>query len=230
MASGAPADSPRRDTAPPAPAPGLGSDGPAPASGTDLRGDTAPSRRYAVFLRGVNVGGITLRMADLRELLAGLPLRDVATVLASGNATCTSDLDPQALRTAVQDALRRRFAYEAWVVVVEHGDLVNLAASVPVGAADPGGDRTAPAAPPDQHTYVTFFTEPAERDALLAEARDLADRPVLLEGAPAVAWRSPKGSSTDMPLAKILARSRYAAVSTTRNINTVHRVLRLLDA
>ena len=58
----------------------------------------------------------------------------------------------------------------------------------------------------------------------------LADRPVLLEGAPAVAWLSPKGSSTNMPLAKILARSRYAAVSTTRNINTVHRVLRLLDA
>jgi uncharacterized protein (DUF1697 family) len=181
---------------------------------------TAPGAafRYAVFLRGVNVGGVTMRMADLRDELAGLPVAEVATVLASGNVTCSSSLAPADLKERVEGALRRRFGYEAWVIVVERADLVGIAAAVPAPAGPPGG----------VHTYVTFFTGRAERDGFLAEAAALAEQPTVLTGGTAISWFSPKGQSTEVPVAKLLARARYASTSTTRNINTVDKVLRLL--
>ncbi|RJT82051.1 DUF1697 domain-containing protein [Arthrobacter cheniae] len=182
-------------------------------------------QRYAIFLRGVNVGGITVRMADLRSVLGTLPLTDVATVLASGNVTCTSELDAAAIKDLVEDALRRRFQYQAWVIVVGRADLAAVAASVPT--RPDGGDGTS-VAPPDVHTYVTLFTGRDELTAFLDDANGIEEQPTVLAGRTAVAWFSPKGRSTDVPLAKLLARSRFAAVSTTRNINTIEKVLGLL--
>jgi uncharacterized protein (DUF1697 family) len=180
-------------------------------------------QRYAIFLRGVNVGGITVRMADLRSVLGNLPLTEVATVLASGNVACTSELDAAALKDLVEEALRRRFRYQAWVIVVGQADLAALAASVPTRPE--GGTSVAP---PDVHTYVTLFTGKDELTAFLEDANGIEEKPTVLAGRTAVAWFSPKGRSTDVPLAKLLARSRFAAVSTTRNINTIEKVLRLL--
>ncbi|MHA7238455.1 DUF1697 domain-containing protein [Arthrobacter sp. TMS1-12-1] len=179
-------------------------------------GDDAPApHRYAIFLRGVNVGGVTIRMADLRGLLAGLPVDDVATVLASGNVTCSSLLDAGHLADLVEEALRARYGYPARVIIVERADLAAIAASVPASDA------------PDTHTYVTLFSGPTERAAFVDEARGLGEEPVPLAGGTAVAWFPPKGSSTDVPLAKLLARARHAAHSTTRTIRTVEKVLRL---
>ncbi|MDQ0735263.1 DUF1697 domain-containing protein [Arthrobacter agilis] len=175
-----------------------------------------PLHRYAVFLRGVNVGGVTVRMAELRDLLAGLPVADVATVLASGNVTCSSALGPLDLKRTVEEALGARFGYTAWVIVTERAELGAIAASVP---QPPGGAGPV-------HTYVTLFTGTDELAAFLREAHEL--QPVVLDGGTAIGWFAPKGRSTDVPLARLLARARFAATSTTRNINTVEKVLRLL--
>ncbi len=40
---------------------------------------------WVALLRGVNVGGITIRNADLARVFAGLGFDDVRTVLVSGN-------------------------------------------------------------------------------------------------------------------------------------------------
>ncbi len=176
------------------------------------------ARRYAIFLRGVNVGGITVRMADLRAELATLPVDDVATVLASGNVTCTSRLAPAELKALMEQALRRRFGYVAWVIVVGHDALRAMFASL----TEPAGSS------PEEHTYVTFFAGAEELEAFLREARAVPDQPAILAGGTAICWRSPKGRSTDVPLAKLLARARYVSTSTTRNTTTIARVLRLL--
>lgn len=41
--------------------------------------------KYAALLRGVNVGGITMKMADMRDALETAGFAGVTTVLASGN-------------------------------------------------------------------------------------------------------------------------------------------------
>ena len=55
----------------------------------------------------------------------------------------------------------------------------------------------------------------------------LGEHPAVLTGS-AIAWFARKGTSTEVPLAKLLARARHAATSTTRNVNTVDKVLHLL--
>ena len=50
---------------------------------------------YAVFLRGINVGGINIKMADLKEALKAGPFTGVKTLLASGNVVLASDLAPE---------------------------------------------------------------------------------------------------------------------------------------
>src|SRR5690606_15923848 len=74
--------------------------------------------RYVILLRGVNVGGVTVKMAELRELLESLGYAEVRTVLASGNALVTSESTAEAVKADVETALRARFGYPAWVQVL----------------------------------------------------------------------------------------------------------------
>lgn len=47
--------------------------------------------KYAALLRGVNVGGITMKMADVRDALETAGFAGVTTVLASGNVLLDAD-------------------------------------------------------------------------------------------------------------------------------------------
>ena len=47
---------------------------------------------YAMFLRGINVGGINIKMADLRDALKDAGFADAKTLLASGNVVLSSNL------------------------------------------------------------------------------------------------------------------------------------------
>lgn len=191
-------------------------------------------RSYAIFLRGVNVGGITVRMADLRDELATLPLTEVRTVLASGNVTCSTTLDLAELEARVEESLRRRFGYDARVFGVGREELVAIAAAVPPQPAGPtaeGGTTTTTTtgSRSGMHTYVTLFRSGADLDVFLEEARELGEQATVLPGGAALAWFSPVGRSTDVPVARLLARARYASTTTTRNITTIERVLDLLS-
>jgi uncharacterized protein (DUF1697 family) len=95
---------------------------------------------WIALLRGVNVNGITIRNADLADLFRSLGHTDVRTVLASGNVvfTTTDPVDPVELRASVEQALRDRFGYDAWIVLVRHDALADLVAGFPFA---PAADR-----------------------------------------------------------------------------------------
>ena len=46
--------------------------------------------RYAAFLRGVNVGGVNLKMAEVAKTLEDAGFTNVQTILASGNVVLES--------------------------------------------------------------------------------------------------------------------------------------------
>lgn len=92
---------------------------------------------YVALLRGVNVGGITIRSADLRELFAGLGFDNVRTYLASGNVRFTSDAAERAeLKAMTEQALTERFGYEAWIVLVTLDELRRARDELPFDSAD----------------------------------------------------------------------------------------------
>ena len=74
--------------------------------------------RYAALFRAVNLPAYgTLSMADLRALLERLGLRDVQTVLQSGNAVFSSPRAAGALETLIERKLGVRGTGRNWNTV-----------------------------------------------------------------------------------------------------------------
>src|SRR6185503_5723934 len=75
--------------------------------------------RYAAFLRGVNVGGVNLKMAEVAKALEDAGFSNVGTILASVNVLLESRAGVQAVRKKAEAALRDAFGYDAWVLAYE---------------------------------------------------------------------------------------------------------------
>lgn len=91
---------------------------------------------YVSFLRGVNVGGHgKIKMADLEAAYAALGLKNVRTLLQSGNVVFSSRLtDRAALAKRIRQEIERRFDLETEILlrtldeiraVVERGPLLS---------------------------------------------------------------------------------------------------------
>lgn len=78
---------------------------------------TTTPTRCAALVRGVNVGGKKLVMAELRQVLTGLGLVDVRTVLNSGNAVFSTTGLPADLEPVIEAALADRLGLQARCLV-----------------------------------------------------------------------------------------------------------------
>ncbi|GAA4782708.1 DUF1697 domain-containing protein [Microbacterium gilvum] len=165
------------------------------------------------LLRGVNVGGITVRSADLKALFVELGYADARTYVASGNVRFTAEGDRAAVKERIERALGERFGYEAWIVLASCDELRAALAAFPFDAADAA-----------RQPYIVFCADGDVRDDVLALAESTADDPVAA-GPGVVFWHPPKGASVTTPFAKELARPRWKAVTTTRNIRTVAKIV-----
>lgn len=169
--------------------------------------------KWIALLRGVNVNGITIRSADLADLFRGLGFADVRTVLASGNVVFDTDADASTRKTTIEQALRDRFGYDAWIVLVRHEDLAAVIKRFPFDRAD------------DRHDYVVFGSDDDALDALLTDLAVDAMVEQVARGDGVVYWSCPKGSSTDTVFAKRTGAARFKRSTTTRNTNTLRKLL-----
>src|SRR5881275_314524 len=90
--------------------------------------------RHAALLRGVNVGGKKLRMADLHRLVEELGGRQVQTYLQSGNVVYDG---PAKLAGELEKALLEQLGLESAVLVRSGRDLAAVVAAKPYAAAGP---------------------------------------------------------------------------------------------
>lgn len=169
--------------------------------------------RFVALLRGVNVGGVTMRMAELAEVVRGLGYDDVVTVLASGNVLFTTTDAAATATERLQTALRERFGYEAWVHVLTRDAIAGIAAAYPFPRQD------------DRHAYVVFVLTPQVRAELLAVELDPAVERVS-EGDGVLYWTVPKGSTLGTAMGKAQGSGRHKPWLTTRNLATLERLLR----
>lgn len=91
-------------------------------------------RRLAVLLRAVNVGGIPLKMADLKALLAAEGFDAPETLLASGNAVVGTDAGAAAVEAQVAAALKARLGLATEVFVRDRAELDAVIAANPFRA------------------------------------------------------------------------------------------------
>jgi len=168
--------------------------------------------RYVALLRGVNVGGVTIKMADLAEVVRGLGYTDVKTVLASGNVLFTTPDAASGAKSTLEAALRTRFGYEAWVHVLT----VDAIRKIVAAYAFP---RTA-----ERHAYVVFVEKPEVREELLAVTLD-PDVEQAEAGGGVIYWSVPKGSTLESAMGKAQSKASHKPWLTTRNLNTLEKLL-----
>ncbi|MFH8249858.1 DUF1697 domain-containing protein [Microbacterium sp. B2969] len=167
---------------------------------------------WVALLRGVNVGGITIRSAELADVFRELGFDGVRTVLASGNVVFeTGAARRDDLKATIEQALGDRFGYDAWILLVTQEE---LAAAIDAFPFDDADDARQP--------WVIFCVDDATRDELTdaAASLDPAVDPVAA-GPGVVYWNPAKGTTTDTAFAKVLAKKAFKPRTTNRNLRTL---------
>ena len=170
---------------------------------------------YAAFLRGVNVGGVNLKMADVATALTDAGLAEVRTILATGNVTLDSPKGVDAVRAIAEKALRQRFGYDAWVLVYPITKLRSIVDGFPF---EPEVDG--------YQSYVTFVSDGDVLDelaVLTAEGDEKIQRGPKSTGV--IYWQVAKGKTLDSTIGKTMGKKKYKSSTTTRNLRTLVKVL-----
>lgn len=168
---------------------------------------------YFLFLRGINVGGIRVPMKELQMHLTGLGLEKVKTYLQSGNVTFDSARMPEDLKPAIEALLTKKFHYEAYVLIVSAFKVRAIMDAYPFAADE------------QSHRYIIFCQDQAVVQELCDFTASI-DRPreEIAAGEQVIYWRAPKGADSNTFFSKLIAKSKYKATVTTRNINTLERM------
>lgn len=169
--------------------------------------------RYVVFLRGVNVGGVNLKMAEVAKTFTDAGFDNVKTILASGNVLLDSRSGAKAVRSAAERALRDAFGYEAWVLVYDVDELRAVSDNYPFEREVEG-----------HHSYITFVSDPDLLDELAALEPGPEEK--MQRGDGVLYWQVARNATLDSTIGKTMGKKRYKSSTTTRNLRTVEKVLR----
>lgn len=120
---------------------------------------------YIALLRGINVGGKRMKMADLRDVFAALGLADAQTLLASGNVAFQSDESDRAkLAAQIEAGITQKFGFDSRIIIRTAAEIQQVIQNHPFS-----DDQMADEA----KLLVTFFGEAPSSGAVraLMEAR-----------------------------------------------------------
>jgi uncharacterized protein (DUF1697 family) len=184
-----------------------------PRSAADREGDAV---KYAIFLRGVNVGGRgKLSMSDLRGALENAGFADVSTYLQSGNAVVSVPGRSAAAKVAgrVEAAIVTALGASPQLVVRTHRELTAVIDGNPFPAA---------AAEKPAWLHVFFLSAPPDPEAPIAQAKLGPDRYAFGDRCVYLHFVNSPGTSRSGELVcREALRPHEGAFATARNWNTV---------
>ncbi len=174
---------------------------------------------YALLLRGVNVGTKnSLPMAELRAMLTKIGCTNVQTYVQSGNAVFGTKLSESALTKAIEHALE---AYMGRPIATTLRTLDQMKAIV-------DGNPFARVATKPAYLCVTFLSHaPTKVEVAPLHAQNWTPELFRVVGKEIYTWH-PKGQGRS-PLAAALGNLPLRGAVTTRNWNTVQRLVEMLD-
>jgi uncharacterized protein (DUF1697 family) len=173
---------------------------------------TIYNMKYVALLRGINIGGRVIKMAELKILFEDLGLTQAQTVLQSGNVVFEGGSAATRKQT-IEDGLNKKFHYPAKVQVYSLPTLQKIVDACPFETSS------------EYHNYVLFFENGLEQQLVTAaNDLDMTNEEVRL-GEGVVYWRVLKGLTLQSPLAKCLVKAQYKNYHTNRNINTLQKII-----
>ena len=173
--------------------------------------------KYCAFLRGVNVNGTSMKMAEVMNVFTDAGMKEVSSVLASGNILFSSDKKPSELKNILEKSMSEYFDYEAVLFLKNENEISEIVNNNPFTKAE------------DLHIYVFVGIEDVE--TLLIEEFSKSDK-AENENAQIVAdtfyWQIQKGNTLGSTFGKVLGKKKLKDKITSRNINTFERILKRL--
>jgi len=173
--------------------------------------------RYVAFLRGINVGGRTIKMEDLKNVFEDLGFSNVKTILASGNVIFESDSQGKnELTNLVQEKLKDRFGHVIDIIIQTMPEIQQLVEADPFAGIH---------VTPGTRLFVTFISETSEKPKgtlkipYSTEGDDLKILSIIDNAVCSVL--SPTQKTPDL---MNMLEKEYGKKVTTRNWNTVMRV------
>lgn len=167
-----------------------------------------------VLLRGVNVGGVRVPMGPLAAALRDAGFERVRTVLATGNVVLSADGDLEAIARRVTRGIEERFGHRVDAIAVTPDAVRSAVEGYPFQRAA------------DRHAYVVFVSDQAVLEAAGGLAADLdPDVERIRIAGRVLYWDAPKGQTLTTAFGRRYGRWQAAGVATTRNLNTLEKIL-----
>lgn len=173
---------------------------------------------FVALLRSVNVAGHgRLTMADLRQSFLTLGHTDVSTYIQTGNVIFQSSNRNRAKLVAeIERQLEHDFGRAPAVILRTAPDLARIVSSSPYPRRD---------ADPSRH-HVTFLAEAPSKERLTTFAPPASGQDELVIIGEEIFVHTPDGYANTKLTGALLER-RLGVTSTTRNWNTVTKLLDL---
>jgi uncharacterized protein (DUF1697 family) len=175
--------------------------------------------RYALLLRGVNVGTKnSLPMAELCAMLTDLGCADVETYVQSGNAVFGTRLSESALTKTIEHALDAYMGRPIATTLRTSSQMKTIV----------DGNPFAKVATNPAYLCVTFLSHaPTKVEMAPLHSRNWTPELFEVAGKEIYTWH-PNGQGRS-PLAAALGKLPLRGAVTTRNWNTVQRLVEMLD-
>jgi len=171
--------------------------------------------KYCAFLRGVNVKGTNMKMADVCQVFKEAGMEDVISILASGNIVFSSDKKADELKKILEKAMSEHFSYEAFLFIKSQEETESFWDGNPFEKNE------------NLHAYAFVGSDGIEnvlmeefKNALKTEGEDAKIVNNIFY------WQVPKGNTLDSTFGKILGKKSLKDKLTSRNINTFEKILK----
>jgi len=172
--------------------------------------------KFVAFLRGINVGGHTVKMTDLKQSFEELGFQNIKTILASGNVVFESSEDSSKLTPLIEKKLKDRLGFEVNTMLRSADELQSLIKTDPFKGI---------AVTPQTRLYVTFLADKPQSTLEVPYTSPKGDFKILSKSDReifSVLTISPEANTTDL---MSIIEKEFGRRVTTRNWNTVVRAL-----
>ncbi len=172
-------------------------------------------KTYIVLLRGVMpVGKNKVPMAQLRQVLTDAGFENVRTYIASGNVILRSNLSPVEIQQRVHDLIKKDIGPDLVVVVKTGPQLQKILNGNPLKKDDMS-----------RVFYTMFSKKPSAQKVREFTAQDYSPEEIVFNND--VAYVYIPGNYTKSKLDNNSIEKKVGVSSTTRNLNTMRKLIEL---
>jgi len=172
------------------------------------------NERKCAFLRGVNVNGRKIMMSEMCDVFRSAGMNEVSSTLATGNIVFSSSMDNKTLQGILKDFITSYYSSEFELFLKDNDEIRSILNGNPFASSK------------DLHVYVFIANDGMEKE--LGKLFDDIDPTPQEEGVIANGtfyWRVTKGNTLTSGFSKILGRKDMRDKFTSRNINTIEKVM-----